>query len=158
MSKQAPMAAAVGRGVLAGLAGTVVMTLFQRLVEMPLTGRDDSYAPADFAEKVLPIQPTSDQQRRRLNDVTHFGLGTMWGAAYAVAAHAGLRGQRAVATVFAIVYTGDVLLNTALGLYEPSSWSRRDVAIDVLDKFVQAEATGVVFDHVVGRRYSLSRT
>ncbi len=33
-----------------------------------------------------------------------------------------------------------------------------DVAIDVLDKLVQAEATGAVFDHVVGRRYSLSRT
>jgi len=158
VSKQAPMAATVGRGVLAGLAGTFVMTLFQKLVEMPLTGRDDSYAPADFAEKVLPIQPTSGRQRRRLNDVTHFGLGTMWGAAYGVAAHAGLRGQRAVAAVFAIVYTGDVLLNTALGLYEPSSWSRRDVAIDVLDKLVQAEATGAVFDHVVGRRYSLSRT
>ncbi|MCA1672298.1 MAG: hypothetical protein LC799_08885, partial [Actinobacteria bacterium] len=66
-------------------------------------------------------------------------------------AHAGLRGQRAVAAVFAIVYTGDVLLNTALGLYEPSSWSRRDAAIDVLDKLVQAEATGAVFDHVIGR-------
>ena len=151
MSTHAPMAATVGRGVLADLAGTVVMTLFQKLVEMPLTGRGDSYAPADFAEKVLPVQPTSSQQRRRLNYGTHFGLGATWGAAYGVAAHAGLRGQRAVAAVFAIVYAGDVLLNTALGLYEPSSWSRRDAAIDVLDKLVQAEATGAVFDHVVGR-------
>lgn len=44
-------------GVLAGLAGTAVMTAFQKLVEMPLTGRDDSYAPADFVERVLPFTP-----------------------------------------------------------------------------------------------------
>lgn len=47
----------VGAGVLAGLAGTAVMTAFQKLVEMPLTGRDDSYAPADFVERVLPFTP-----------------------------------------------------------------------------------------------------
>ena len=43
-----PARAFLGRGVLAGLAGTVVMTVFQRLVEMPLTSREDSYAPARF--------------------------------------------------------------------------------------------------------------
>jgi len=52
--------------------------------------------------------------------------------------------------VFATVYTGDVALNTALGLYQPSTWSRKDWAIDVIDKLVQAEATAAAFDHVVG--------
>lgn len=139
----------LARGILAGIAGTVVMTAFQELVEMPLTGRGNSYAPAHFAEKVLPVQPTSITGKKRLNWSTHFALGGMWGSAYGVAAHAGLRGQRAVAAVFATVYTGDLLLNTALGLYEPSSWSRRDWAIDIVDKFVQAEATGAVFDHLL---------
>jgi hypothetical protein len=77
-------------------------------------------------------------------------LGTMWGTAYGVAAHAGLRGQRAVAAVFAMVYTGDVVLNTALGLYQPTTWSAQDWAVDIIDKLVQAEATGAIFDHVVG--------
>lgn len=140
--------ASVGRGVLAGLAGTVVMTAFQKVIEMPLTGRKDSYAPASFAEKVLPVHVGSAQARKRLNDVTHVALGTLWGAAYGVAAAAGLRGQRAVAAVFAVVYTGDVLLNTALGLYQPSTWSARDWAVDVVDKLVQAEATGLIFDSV----------
>lgn len=36
----------------------------------------------------------------------------------------GLRGQKAVNAVFGVVYTGDVLLNTALGLYHPTRWSR----------------------------------
>ena len=139
----------IGRGVVAGVAGTVVMTAFQKLVEMPLTGRGDSYAPANVAEKVLPVRARTAQGRRRLNNATHMMLGTMWGAAYGLAARKGLRGQRAVNTVFGVVYTGDVLLNTALGLYRPTRWSSRDWLIDVVDKYVQAQATGAVFDRIL---------
>ena len=137
------------RGVVAGVAGTAVMTAFQKLVEMPLTGRGESFAPARFAEKVTPVDPDSRKGRRRLNNVTHFSLGMMWGAAYGVAALKGLRGQRAVNTVFGVVYVGDVLLNTALGLYQPTQWSKKDLAIDVVDKYVQAQATGAVFDRAL---------
>ena len=145
-ARRTATAGTIGRGVVAGVAGTVVMTAFQKLVEMPLTGRPDSYAPANFAERVLPVHPTTPEARTRLNWVTHFGLGGMWGTAYGVAAVAGLRGQKAVNAVFATVYTSDVLLNTALGLYQPTQWSTRDWAIDVVDKYVQAQATGVIFD------------
>ena len=139
----------IGRGVVAGVAGTIVMTAFQKLVEMPVTKRGESYAPADFAEKVTPASPTSRAGRRRLNWATHFALGTMWGAAHGIAAAKGLRGQRAVNTVFGVVYVGDVALNTALGLYSPTRWSAKDVAIDVVDKYVQAQATGAVFDRLL---------
>ncbi len=101
------------------------MTAFQKLIEMPLTGREESYAPAKFAQKVLPIQADTHEELERINWATHFALGTMWGSAYGLAAHAGLSGQKAVAAVFGTVYTGDVLLNTALGLYEPQAWSRK---------------------------------
>ena len=126
------------------------MTAFQKFIEMPLTGREDSYAPAKFAQKVLPVQADSQQELERLNWATHFGLGTMWGSAYGVAAHAGLSGQKAVAAVFGTVYTSDVLLNTALGLYKPQTWSSEDWAVDILDKFVQAQATGAIFDQLLG--------
>ena len=75
----------------------------------------------------------------------------MWGTAYGIAANAGLSGQSAVNMVFATVYTGDVALNTALGLYQPSTWSRQDWAVDVVDKLVQAAATGVVYDRFLAR-------
>ena len=142
-------ATVLGRGVLAGLVGTVVMTAFQKLVEMPVTLREESYAPADFAEKVLPVHPTTPAGRRRLNFTTHFALGGMWGTAYGIAAAKGLRGQKAVNTVFAAVYTGDVLLNTVLGLYQPTRWTAKDWAVDLVDKYVQAQATGAVFDRVL---------
>ncbi len=141
--------AILGRGILAGIAGTVVMTAFQKFVEMPVTGRPDSYAPADFAERILPVRPRTAAGRTRLNYVTHFGLGAMWGSAYGVAVASGLRGQRAVNAVFAVVYTGDVVLNTALGVYHPSRWSTQDWVVDLLDKYVQAQATGFVFDRLL---------
>ena len=142
----------IGRGVVAGVAGTGVMTAFQKLVEMPLTGREESYAPADFAEKITPVQTSTREGRRRLNYVTHFALGTMWGAAYGIAAKKGLRGQKAVNAVFAVVYAGDVALNTALGLYQPRQWSKKDLVIDVVDKYVQAQATGALFDRLLDPR------
>ena len=139
----------VARGVVAGIGGTVVMTAFQEFVEMPLTKRGDSYAPANFAEKVTPVQTRTPAGRRRLNWATHFALGAMWGAAYGVAAARGLRGQKAVNAVFGVVYAGDVALNTALGLYRPLQWSAKDTLIDLVDKYVQAQATGAVFDRVL---------
>ncbi len=92
MSNQPSNRNRAGPGALAGLAGTVVMTGFQKFIEMPLTRRSESYAPADFAERVLPVHPTTPVGRRRLNYATHFALGGMWGTAYGIAAVAGLRG------------------------------------------------------------------
>ena len=135
------------RGIASGLAGTVVMTAFQKLIEMPLTHRGESDAPARFADKVLPIK-TKSSSRRQLNYATHFALGAMWGTATAIAGRKGLRGQKAVNTVFGVVYTGDVILNTALGLYKPTTWSLQDWVVDVIDKYVQAQVTGAVFDRI----------
>lgn len=127
------------------------MTAFQKFVEMPITKRAPSYAPADFAEKILPVHPRTDRGRNRLNWLTHFALGKLWGSAYGLAAHSGLRGTRGILVVFATVYTADVALNTALGLYKPRTWSGKDWTIDLVNKFVQAAATGVIYDHVLPR-------
>ncbi|RAX45311.1 hypothetical protein DQ354_11265 [Arthrobacter sp. AQ5-06] len=70
------------------------------------------------------------------------------GSAYAITARTGLRGPKAVGVVFGTVYTGEVLLNTALGLYKPSTWSGQDWTVDIINKYVQATATGVFYDHV----------
>jgi hypothetical protein len=147
-----PLRTFVARGMLAGLGGAGVMTVFQKLVEMPITGREDSYAPQKFAEKILPVHATTDAGRKRLNYATHFALGMTWGAAYGVAAYKGLRGPRAIAATFASIYVQDVLMVTALGLTKPWTWSRQDTAIDLIDKFVNVVGTGLVFDNVLAPR------
>ncbi len=145
MAHTASVSSVLGRGALAGLGGTAVMTAFQKLVEMPLTGRGDSYAPATFAAKLLPVDADSD----RVNGVAHFALGAMMGAVHGLVIRTGMRGQRAVAVTFAAVYTGDLLLNTKLGLYEPGKWTKKDWAVDLVDKYVQAAATGAVSNRVL---------
>jgi hypothetical protein len=145
------LATNVGRGVLAGVAGSVVMTAFQKLIEMPITGREDSHQPAKLAQKLLPVQPSGAAELKRLNYAAHTTLGAMWGAAYGVAAHQGLRGPRAVAATFAAIYTQDVVMGTALGLGKPPwQWSRQEWTIDIVDKLVNVAATGRIFDRVLG--------
>ena len=138
------------RGMLAGLAGVTVMTAWQKLVEMPITGRKDSYEPANLLQRVLPIGPKRGAARRRLNYAAHFGVGLGWGAAHAaIARRRGLHGQRAVATVFGTLWPGDVTTTVALGLNPPPwRWTPRDLAIDVTDKLVLAQATGAVYDRL----------
>ena len=141
-------ATVLARGATAGLAGTVVMTAFQLLVEMPLAGRKESYAPANFAGRVFGVKPKSKTGRRALNYAAHFGIGAGWGVAYGLAAHNGVRGQKGVLFVFAAMYTGDGILNTALGLYKPLQWSAQDWATDLGEKLLQAEAAGLIYDRL----------
>ncbi len=48
--------AALGKGVIAGFAGTVAITISQ-MVEMQLTNRGSSNAPMKVAKKVLGVEP-----------------------------------------------------------------------------------------------------
>ena len=145
-----PLLPTLGRGMVAGLAGTVVMTAWQKLVEMPITGRKESYEPANLMQRVLPIGPRRGAAKRRLNDAAHFGVGLAWGAAHAaIARRTGLRGQRAVAAVFGTLWPGDVTTTVGLGLNPPPwRWSLQDLAIDLADKLVLAQATGAAYDRL----------
>ncbi len=141
----------VVRGAAAGLVGVIGMTAFQRLVEMPLTGRDESYAPANLVTKLLPVSPKSRGGRRRLNYAAHTAVGLAWGVGHAlIARRAGLRGQAAIAAAFGTIYSADVLGNTALGLDKPWRWSRQDLAIDLVDKLLLAQITGLAFERLAG--------
>ncbi len=149
-TRRPSLAGNVGRGALAGLAGSVVMTAFQKFVEMPITKREDSYGPADLAQKLLPVEPSSEAGRKRLNYATHTALGAMWGAAYGLAAHKGLRGPRGAAATFGAIYAQDLAMITALGLGKPWTWSPKEWTIDVVDKVVVIVATGTIFDRLLG--------
>jgi len=138
--------ASAARGALAGLVGGSVMSAFQKTVEMPLTRRGESFFPAQLATKLLRLDPARARDPR-VNWAAHVANGVGWGAGHGVIAQlTELRGQRSVAVAFAVLYSGDVALNAALGLYRPREWSTQDVVVDVVDKLVHAEATAVVFD------------
>ena len=151
MSRTDPLPVVLGRGVAAGLAGTAVMTAFQLLVEMPMTRRKESFAPAELAMRLLPVRPATRRGRRQLNYAAHFALGAGWGVARGALARAGLTGQPAIGATFAAMYPADLATATLLGVYRPRTWTTRDVVVDVVDKLVQAEATGLVYDRLQRR-------
>lgn len=148
-------ASLMGCGLAAGVAGTLVMTAFQKYVEMPLTRRSESFTPADLAGKVLRLHPRTPQGRRRLNYAAHYAIGGAWGTAYGLAAALGLRGQKAVNTVFFTVYGGGLVAGAVSGASRPQDWSAKEWLVDLADIYVQVQATGFVFDRLPAGRRSL---
>jgi hypothetical protein len=78
--KLGALASDVGKGMFAGLAGTLVMTVAQT-VDNSLQKRPPSATPAEAAAKILGVQPTGDEEKKRFSNLVHFGYGTGWGAA-----------------------------------------------------------------------------
>jgi hypothetical protein len=64
------VAANVGKGLFAGLAGTAAMTVSSTL-EMKLSGRPASQTPADAAEKVLHVEPENEDSEARFSNLVH---------------------------------------------------------------------------------------
>jgi len=85
------VAGAMGKGLVAGVAGTVLMTL-SSTIEMKLTGRAASSAPGDAAAKVLGVEATGEAERARFSNVVHWAYGTTWGAVRGLVGVAGLTG------------------------------------------------------------------
>lgn len=73
------LAAAVGKGLAAGIAGTAAMTVSSTL-EANLRGRGASTTPAQAASRLLGVAPVDEQGERRFNNLVHWGYGTAWGA------------------------------------------------------------------------------
>ncbi len=153
------MAPAIVAGAAAGVAGTVVMTVFQKLVEMPLTGRSDSYEPANMVRRLTGVRPRGKRSRRRLNYAAHFVIGAGWGAAHgAIATKTGRRGSNAAVTVFALLWPADVFGVAALGVHEPPwRWTPTEAAVDFVDKLVLAQATSITFDRATTLRRGAPR-
>jgi len=145
------LVATAARGALAGLAGTTVMTAFQRTVEMPLTGRRESAEPLRVIKQLTPFSPPRRPRRRRaVNYVAHFGIGAAWGAAHGLlASRMNSRGLSSGVKVFAVLWPGDAVGNAVLGIHDwPWRWSARDAAVDVADKLVLASTTALAFDRL----------
>ena len=138
-------AAAVGKGLFAGAAGTVAMTVSSTL-EAKLRERGSSSAPADAAGKVLGVQPRDPDGQARFSTVVHWGYGTSWGAVRGLLHAAGFDGAGATALHFAAIWGGAQAMLPALDV-APPPWKSppEEIAIDAFHHAVYAVATGIAF-------------
>lgn len=135
----------MGKGLLAGAAGTAAMTVSSSL-EAKLRDRSASSAPADAAGKVLGIQPSDEAGEQRFSNVVHWSYGTSWGAVRGLLHAAGLDGGRAVFAHFATVWGSSQVMLPALDVAPPAWKSQpKELAIDAFHHAIYAAATGLAF-------------
>jgi hypothetical protein len=147
MSVPASIAAALGKGLVAGFAGTAAMTVSSTL-EMKLRGRAASTAPADAAAKVLGIGGFADDAaRQRFATLVHWSYGTGWGVVRALLGLAGLSPLAATAAHLAAVWGSEAVMLPSLGVAPPFwTWGAQEVAIDVWHHVVYATVTGATYE------------
>jgi hypothetical protein len=147
------VAESVGKGVVAGLAGTAAMTV-SSTIEAKVRHRAFSTAPADAAAKVLGISSFSgDGARGRFSTLVHWGYGTGWGVTRGLLRAAGLSPVAATATHLAAVWGSEQVMLPALSVAPPiTTWGREEAAIDGFHHAVYAVGTGLAYELLEGRR------
>ena len=141
------LGAAIGKGLIAGVAGTIAMTLFQ-MAEMKITKRKPSSAPADAVKKTLHIEPEPGHKKSFSNGV-HYVYGTLWGGFRGLLSLAGLQGLAATPAHFAAVWGTALTIEPKLDIAPPiTKWKPKDIAIDILHHAVYATVAGIVFDAI----------
>jgi hypothetical protein len=140
------LATAVGRGLVAGAAGTAAMTISSS-VEARLRGRAPSTAPARATAKVLGIRSfESDLAEARWSDLSHWGYGTGWGVLRGLLGITPLSPRAATMTHGAAIYGAAQVTLPALDVAPPAIfWGVREVAIDAFHHAVYATATGLAY-------------
>jgi hypothetical protein len=139
------------QGLLAGTVGGVVMTLGEKL-EQAITGRPDSHVPARVLERLAGLAESPGKQPLLVNWAMHFGQAAALGVLRSIMAQAGLRGPLSSAKFAVVRLTNDQILENATGVgAPPSTWPRKELAVDLLHKAVYAFATGAVADALAAR-------
>ena len=116
--KLGDVAAAVGKGLFAGVAGTAAMTASSTL-EAKLRGRGASSTPAQAAQKVLGVEPIDEGSEARFSNLVHWGYGTVWGGARVLLAAAGLSGPTVTAAHLGAVWGSEQKMLPALDVTPP---------------------------------------
>lgn len=143
----AGLGCAIGKGLLAGLAGTAAMTA-SSTAEAKLRGRPFSDAPARATAKVLGIKEFEDDQAQaRFSDLSHWAYGTGWGVARGLLGATGMPAKRATLLHLGAVWGSSVVTLPALDIAPPVVfWEKQEIAIDVLHHTVYALASGLTYE------------
>ncbi|MBW3669186.1 MAG: hypothetical protein KY443_08235 [Actinobacteria bacterium] len=139
------VAAAVGKGLAAGVVGTAAMTV-SSTVEAKLRKREPSTTPARAASKVLGVAPVDEQGEHRFNNLVHWAYGTGWGAVRGLLAAVGLRGAPAAAAHLGAVWGAEQVVVPATGAAPPATeWGATEVAVDLWHHVVYVTATSAAY-------------
>lgn len=140
------LAGAIGKGLLAGLAGTAAITLSQ-MIEMKITKREPSEAPVKVASEVTGAAPADESQKEKLSNEIHYAYGTSWGVVRGLLGLAGLKGLPATLVHFGAIWATELIMLPKYDAAPPvDEQEPKSLAIDALHHAVYAVAAGLAYD------------
>jgi hypothetical protein len=140
------LGSAIGKGLLAGIAATAVMTLSQ-LIEMKITKREPSDATIKVAEDTAGAKPATEDDKQKLSQELHWSYGTAWGVARGLIGLTGLKGLPATLVHFAAVWGTALIMLPKHNAAKPiNEQEPKEIAIDVLHHSIYAITAGLVYD------------
>jgi hypothetical protein len=135
------IASAVGKGLVAGAAGTLAITASQLLAQR-FAGQEPSSAPVEAAEKVIGIEPKDETGEKRLSTLVHFVYGTVWGVPRALMELFGLRGWKATSAHLVAVQAAAGTVLPALDIAPPPQETPpKELGLEAFHHAVYAFAT-----------------
>ena len=139
-------ASAIGRGLIAGFAGTVAMTIAMAL-DHDDRGPEATDIPAQGAAAVLGVESyEGDEGVHRTKQLVHWGYGTGMGIVRGLLGRTGMGRNLADTAFHGVVWGSEQVLLPALGLAPPvPRWGRRALAADLAHHTVYSLATNGVY-------------
>jgi len=146
-----PVANSIGKGLVAGFAGTAAMTV-SSTIEAKVRKREASTAPAKAAEKVLGIERFNNEgAEERFSNLVHWGYGTGWGVVRGLMRAAGVPPRIATSGHLAALWGSEQVMLPTLDVAPPlTMWGGKEIAVDAWHHVVYAVATAAVYELLDG--------
>lgn len=143
-----PSGGEIARGLLAGLAGTVAMSLSQQ-IEMKLNGRKPSATPAEALCLLLGFETRTDAEEQRLAEEAHWAYGTMWGLGHSIIRPLPEPG-RTLLYLAAVWSAGATLLTVTRLAPPPTQWETESLMSDLAHHAVYAGVGSLAYHLLEG--------
>lgn len=139
---------ALGKSIIAGLAGTAAITISQ-MIEMKIEKRKPSKVPADAASKVLDVKAVNKDKKEKFANEVHWAYGTTWGVGRGVLGLVGLKGIPATLSHFGAIWGTAMTMQPALKVAPPvTQWETKTIIISGIHHLVYTTVAGLVYDAI----------
>jgi hypothetical protein len=145
----------VGRGLLAGLAGTAAISLSQ-MIDMKLSRRAASTTPADAVDKVFGAEQKSAEDKKKLAGIVHWLYGSSWGLLRPALSYLGIKRKAGTLAEFIAITFAAFKMLPSLKVAPPvKEWESKEIFKEIIHHAVYSIVNGLVYDSIPKRKITV---